>query len=224
MFMFFSLSDFLNFFWLVCLFICLFVCLTVVGITESTESITVVSTAGVSTISAIVSAKTVSVGIGMTVVSGVEDSGISLSLSLSLGVSLTLLAGISHSGLLCGSRGSNKEGVVESISVAISVSVGSGIAYMDYCRFTGHSSDGTGNMFSCFMFNGITNSGCVVKTITITEGITIRVNKGGNCGCRVGGCEDGRVSLTLLAAIVSVSPASISSISSVVSTIVSSVS
>merc|ERR1712203_1123533 len=65
----------------------LFVCLTVVGITESTESITVVSTAGVSTISAIVSAKTVSVGIGMTVVSRVEDSGI----SLSLGVSLTLL-------------------------------------------------------------------------------------------------------------------------------------
>ena len=101
----------------------MFVCLTIVGITESTESITVVSTAGVSTITAIVSAKTVSVGVGMTVVSGVEDSGISLSLSLR--VSLTLLAGISHSGLLCGSRGGNKEGVVESISVAISVSVGS---------------------------------------------------------------------------------------------------
>merc|ERR1719362_2610218 len=134
------------------LFVCLFVCLTVVGITESTESITVVSTAGVSTISAIVSTKTVSVGVGVTVVSGVEDSGISLSLSL------TLLAGISHSGLLCGSRGSNKEGVVEAISVAISVSVGS--SNMDYCRFAGHSSDGTGNMFSCFMFNGITDSGC----------------------------------------------------------------
>merc|ERR1712051_840540 len=247
------------------LLVCLFVCLTIVGITESTESITVVSTAGVSTISAIVSTKTVSVGVGMTVVSGVEDSGISLSLSL------TLLAGISHSGLLCGSRGGNKEGVVESISVAISVSVGSGIGNrgcpssdgtrnnfgsfmfnsmkmwgsggqkifttskrnwgwdncsgcsvfdsndswvsltlltapqaiaksiagnMDYCRFAGHSSDGTRNMFSCFMFNGITDSGCVVKTITITEGITIRVNKGGNCGCRVGGCKDGRVSLT----------------------------
>jgi hypothetical protein len=159
----------------------------------------------------------------MTVVSGVEDSGISLSLSLR--VSLTLLAGISHSGLLCGSRGGNKEGVVESIPVAISVSVGSG--NMDYCRFTGHSSDGTRNMFSCFMFNGITDSGCVVKTITITEGITIRVNKGGNCGCRVGGCEDCRVSLTLLAAIVSVSVASISSVSTVVSsisTVVSSVS
>merc|ERR1712051_331175 len=136
------------------LLVCLFVCLTVVGITESTKSITVVSTASVSTISAIVSAKTVS---------GVEDSGISL--SLSLGVSLTLLAGISHSGLLCGSRGGNKEGVVESISIAISVSVGS--SNMDYCRFAGHSSDGTGNMFSCFMFNGITDSGCVVKTITI---------------------------------------------------------
>jgi hypothetical protein len=237
----------------------------------------------------------------MTVVSGVEDSGISLSLSLR--VSLTLLAGISHSGLLCGSRGGNKEGVVESIPVAISVSVGSGIGNrgctssdgtrnnfgsfmfnsmkmwgsggqkifaktirnwgwdncggcrvfdskdswvsltlltapqaiaiasiagnMDYCRFTGHSSDGTRNMFSCFMFNGITDSGCVVKTITITEGITIRVNKGGNCGCRVGGCEDGRVSLTLLAAIVSISVASISSVSTVVSsisTVVSSVS
>jgi hypothetical protein len=94
---------------------------------------------------------------------------------------------------------------------------------MDYCRLTGHSSDGTGNMFGCFMFNGITNSGCVVKTITITKGITmdtIRVNKGGNCGCRVGGSEDGGVSLTLLAAIVSVaSVASISSISSIVSTI-----
>merc|ERR1712051_281088 len=203
------------------LLVCLFVCLTVVGITESTESITVVSTAGVSTISAIVSTKTVSVGVGMTVVSGVEDSGISL--SLSLGVSLTFLAGISHSGLLCGSRGGNKEGVVESISVAISVSVGSG--NMDYCRFAGHSSDGTRNMFSCFMFNGITDSGCVVKTITITEGITIRVNKGGNCGCRVGGCEDGRVSFTLLAAIVSVSITISSAIvSSVVSTIVSSVS
>merc|ERR550539_1429827 len=176
------------------LFVCLFVCLTIVGITESTESITVVSTAGVSTISAIVSAKTVSVGIRMTVVSGVENSGI----SLSLGVSLTLLAGISHSGLFCGSGGGNKEGVVESISIAISVSVGSG--NMDYCRFTGHSSDGTGNMFSCFMFNGITNSGCMVKTITITKGITVRVNKGGNCRCRVGGCEDGRVSLTLLTA------------------------
>merc|ERR1712051_791780 len=100
------------------LLVCLFVCLTVVGITESTKSITVVSTASVSTISAIVSAKTVSVGVGMPIVSGVEDSGI----SLSLGVSLTLLAGISHSGLLCGSRGGNKEGVVESISVAISVS------------------------------------------------------------------------------------------------------
>merc|ERR550539_1124666 len=123
------------------LFVCLFVCLTIVGITESTESISVVSTAGVSTITAIVSTKTVSVGVGVTVVSGVEDSGISLSLSLR--VSLTLLAGISHSGLLCGSRGGNKEGVVESISVAISVSVGSGIANMDYCRFTGHSSDGT---------------------------------------------------------------------------------
>merc|ERR1719350_2154279 len=85
MFMFFSLSDFKNFFWLVCLFVYLFVCLTVVGITKSESSITVVSTAGVSTVSAIVSAKTVSVGIGMTVVSGVEDSGISLSLSLSLG-------------------------------------------------------------------------------------------------------------------------------------------
>ena len=96
---------------------------------------------------------------------------------------------------------------------------------MDYCRFTGHSSDGTGNMFSCFMFNGITNSGCVVKTITITEGITVRVNKGGNCGCRVGGCEDGGVSLTLLAAIVSVSVAVSSAVvSSIVSTIVSSVS
>ena len=101
---------------------------------------------------------------------------------------------------------------------------------MDYCRFTGHSSDGTGNMFSCFMFNGITNSGCVVKTITITEGITmdtIRVHKGSNCRCRVGGCEDSRVSLTLLAAIVPVSVASISSVSSIVSTIstiVSSVS
>merc|ERR1719400_2342211 len=80
--MFFSLSDFkISFGLFVCLFACLFVCLTVVGITESTESITVVSTAGVSTISTIVSAKTVSVGIGMTVVSGVEDSGISLSLS-----------------------------------------------------------------------------------------------------------------------------------------------
>jgi hypothetical protein len=157
----------------------------------------------------------------MTVVSGVEDSGISLSLR----VSLTLLAGISHSGLLCGSRGGNKEGVVESISVPISVSVRSG--NMDYCRFPGHSSDGTGNMFSCFMFNGITDSGCVVKTITITKGITIRVNKGGNCGCRVGGCEDGRVSLTLLAAIVSISIASISSVSTIVSsisTVVSSVS
>merc|ERR1711971_1250257 len=161
MFMFFHYLIFKSSFGL---FVCLFVCLTVVGITESTESITVVSTAGISTISAIVSAKTVSVGIGMTVVSRVEDSGISL--SLSLGVSLTLLAGISHSGLFCGSRGGNKEGVVESISVAISASVGSG--NMDYCRFTGHSSNGTGNMFSCFMFNGITNSGCVVKTITIT--------------------------------------------------------
>merc|ERR1712051_714090 len=197
------------------LLVCLFVCLTIVGITESTESITVVSTAGVSTITAIVSAKTVSVGVGMPIVSGVEDSGISL--SLSLGVSLTLLAGISHSGLLCGSRGGNKEGVVESISVAISVSVGSG--NMDYCRFAGHSSDGTRNMFSCFMFNGITNSGCVVKTITVT------VNKGGNCGCRVGGCKDGRVSLTLLATIVSVSiTVSSAVVSSVVSTIVSSVS
>ena len=98
----------------------MFVCLTVVGITSIT-SITVVSTAGVSTISAIVSAKTVSVGMRMTVVSGIEDSGIGL--SLSLGVSLTLLAGISHSGSLCGSGGGNKEGVVESISVAISVSV-----------------------------------------------------------------------------------------------------
>jgi len=193
----------------------LFVCLTVVGITSIPASITVVSTTGVSTVSAIVSAKTVSVGMGMSVVSGVEDSGVSL--SLSLGVSLTLLAGVSHSGL-CGSRGGYKDGVVESISVAISVSVGCG--NMDYCRFTGHSSDGTGNMFGCFMFNGITNSGCVVKTITITEGITIRVNKGGNCGCRVGGSEDGGVSLTLLAAIVSVaSVASISSISSIVSTI-----
>ena len=95
---------------------------------------------------------------------------------------------------------------------------------MDYCRFTGHSSDGTGNMFSCFMFNGITNSGCVVKTITITEGITIRVNKGGNCGCSVGGCEDGGVSLTLLAAIVSVSIAIRASVVSTISTIVSSIS
>merc|ERR1712051_116090 len=280
------------------LLVCLFVCLTVVGITESTKSITVVSTASVSTISAIVSAKIVSVGVGMTVVSGVEDSGISL--SLSLGVSLTLLAGISHSGFLCGSRGGNKERMMESISVAISVSVGSGIgnrgcpssdgtrnnfgsfmfnsmkmwgsggqkifttskrnwgwdncsgcsvfdsndswvsltlltapqaiaksiaSNMDYCRFPGHSSDGTGNMFCCFMFNGITDSGCVVKTITITEGITIRVNKGGNCGCRVGGCKDGRVSLTLLATIVSVSiTVSSAVVSSVVSTIVSSVS
>merc|ERR1712051_725303 len=203
------------------LLVCLFVCLTIVGITESTESITVVSTASVSTISTIVSTKTVSVGVGMTVVSGVEDSGISL--SLSLGVSLTLLAGISHSGFLCGSRGGNKEGMMESISVAISVSIGSG--NMDYCRFAGHSSDGTGNMFSCFMFNGITDSGCVVKTITITESITIRVNKGGNCGCRVGGCKDGRVSLTLLATIVSVSiTVSSAVVSSIVSTIVSSVS
>merc|ERR1712051_214683 len=203
------------------LLVCLFVCLTVVGITESTKSITVVSTASVSTISAIVSAKTVSVGVGMPIVSRVEDSGISL--SLSLGVSLTLLAGISHSGLLCGSRDGNKEGVVESISVAISVSVGS--SNMDYCRFVGHSSDGTGNMFRCFMFNGITDSGCVVKTITVTESITIRVNKGGNCGCRVGGCKDGRVSPTLLATIVSVSiTVSSAVVSSVVSTIVSSVS
>merc|ERR1739848_538427 len=131
MFTFFHYLIFKNSFGLsVCLFICLFVCLTVVGITESESSITVISTAGVSTVSAIVSSKTVSVGIGMTVVSGVEDSGISLSLR----VSLTLLAGISHSSLLCGSRGGNKEGVVESISVAISVSVGSGIANMDYCR------------------------------------------------------------------------------------------
>merc|ERR1719483_172484 len=81
------------------LFVCLFVCLTVVGIPSIPASITVtvVSTAGVSTVSAIVSAKTVSASIGMPVVSGVEDSGISL--SLSLGVSLTLLAGVSHSGL-----------------------------------------------------------------------------------------------------------------------------
>ena len=94
---------------------------------------------------------------------------------------------------------------------------------MDYCRFTGHSSNGTGNMFSCFMFNGITNSGCVVKTITITEGITIRVNKRGNCGCRVGGCEDGRVSLTLLTApvAIAISMTVVSSIVSSVSTIVS---
>merc|ERR1712010_299787 len=128
------------------LFVCLFVCLTVVGITESTESITVVSTAGVSTISTIVSTKTVSVGVGVTVVSGVEDSGISLSLR----VSLTLLAGISHSGILCGSRGGNKEGVVESISVTISVSVGSGIGNRG-CP----SSDGTRDNFGSFMFNSM---------------------------------------------------------------------
>jgi len=130
----------------------LFVCLTVVGITSIPASITVtvVSTAGVSTVSAIVSAKTVSASIGMPVVSGVEDSGVSL--SLSLGVSLTLLAGISHSGL-CGNRG-GKEGMVESISVAISdamsVSVGCSIGNRG-----GPSSDGTRNNFSCFMFNGM---------------------------------------------------------------------
>jgi hypothetical protein len=87
----------------------------------------------------------------MPVVSGVEDSGISL--SLSLGVSLTLLAGVSHSGL-CGSRGGYKKGVVDSISVAksvaISVSVGCGIANRG-----GPSSDGTRNNFGCFMFNGM---------------------------------------------------------------------
>merc|ERR1719483_959890 len=183
------------------LFICLFVCLTVVGITSIPASITVtvVSTAGVSTVSAIVSAKTVSASIGMPVVSGVEDSGISLSLSLSLslGVSLTLLAGVSHSGL-CGSGGGYKKGVVESISVAksVAISVSVGCSNMDYCRFAGHSCDGTGNMFNCFMFNGITNSGCMVKTITVTESITIRVNKGGNCGCRVGDSKDCGVSLS----------------------------
>ena len=32
------------------------------------------------------------------------------------------------------------------------------------------------------MFNSITNSGCVVKTITITESISIRVNKGATAG------------------------------------------
>merc|ERR1712086_958000 len=134
---------------------------------------------------------------GMSVVSGVEDSGVSL--SLSLGVSLTLLAGISHSSL-CGNRG-GKEGMVESISVAISdtmsVSVGCSI---DYCRLTGHSSYGTRNMFNSFMFNSITNSGCVVKTKTITKTITktktIRMNKRGNCGCRVGDSKDSRVSLS----------------------------
>ena len=69
---------------------------------------------------------------------------------------------------------------------------------MDYCRFTGHSSDGTGNMFSCFMCNGKTNSGCVVKTIskTITKTKTIRMNKRGNCGCRVGDSKDSGVSLS----------------------------
>jgi len=75
-------------------------------------------------------------------------------------------------------------------------SIASIASNMDYCRFTGHSCDGTGNMFNCFMFNGITNSGCMVKTITVTESITIRVNKGGNCGCRVGDSKDSGVSLS----------------------------
>merc|ERR1719483_1056466 len=69
---------------------------------------------------------------------------------------------------------------------------------MDYCRFTGHCSNGTGNMFSCSMGNGKTNSGCVVKTIskTITKTKTIRMNKRGNCGCRVGDGKDSGVSLS----------------------------
>merc|ERR1719491_822188 len=98
--------------------------------------------------------------------------------------------------------------MVESISVAISdamsVSVGCSI---DYCRLTGHSSYSTRNMFNSFMFNGITNSGCVVKTKTITK------NKRGNCGCRVGDSKDSGVSLALLTAIVAI--ASIASIASI---------
>merc|ERR1740137_101285 len=194
MFTFFHYLIFFLFIWLVCLF----VCLTVVGITSIPASITVstVSTAGVSTVSAIVSAKTVSTGIGMSEVSGVEDSGVSV--SLSLGVSLTLLAGVSHSGL-CGNRG-GKEGVVESISVAPATISNMGCS-IDYCRLTGHSSYGTRNMFNTSVCNGITNSGCVVKTITktvktITKTKTIRMNKRGNCGCRVGDSKDSGVSLS----------------------------
>merc|ERR1719483_915656 len=108
--------------------------------------------------------------------------------------------------------------MVESLLTAI-VAIASiaSIASIDYCRLTGHSSYGTRNMFNGCMFNGITNCGCVVKTKTITKTITktktIRMNKRGNCGCRVGDSKDSGVSLALLTAIVAI--ASIASIASI---------
>merc|ERR1712111_144570 len=91
------------FIWLFCLLICLFICLSPVG----------VSVSGITVISTVISVSGVTVV--PTIVSVVKSLGVSL------GFSLTFLSGLGYG--LFGRLGSNKERVVETVSVPPSVGV-----------------------------------------------------------------------------------------------------
>merc|ERR1719461_714976 len=177
------------------------ICLSVVSI--SISRISVVST------------------ISMSVVSIIPRFGISFSLSF------TFLSGFNSGGFFGSGRGSGKKGEsVVTTQMTICIRIPDMMSGIDY----GSSSFNVNFNFAggdCSIFVGNSVS---VGNSSVKKGCSISVAKtktiakmGNNSRCSMSSCKNGGVSLTLLAAVVSVSVSWISIVSTIISTIISTI-